>query len=91
MNRKKREAKLRRYVRELIAEQGPALDRLAGCECPAAWWGVLPPPCPLHNPQRGTIVWPTVQTNSTTTLAPWCGICQGFHIPGHGQCTATLS
>ena len=27
----------------------------------------------------------------STTLAPWCGICQGHHIPGQGACRATYS
>jgi hypothetical protein len=26
-----------------------------------------------------------------TTSTPWCGICQGFHIPGRGPCNATWS
>lgn len=31
---------------------------LAGpqCECPAAWWGIYPPPCPVHNPPGGQAI-----------------------------------
>lgn len=29
----------------------PAMAQLhAKCECPSAWFGILPPPCPVHNP-----------------------------------------
>lgn len=28
-------------------------DLLQQCECPTAWWGTAPPPCPVHNPQYG--------------------------------------
>lgn len=23
------------------------------CTCPPAWWGIYPPPCPVHNPIGG--------------------------------------
>jgi hypothetical protein len=35
-----------------------------GCACPSAWWGVVPPPCPVHNPSpfgacvTRTLTWP---------------------------------
>ena len=35
-----------------------------GCQCPKSWWGVLPPPCPLHNPAQATIT-----TTGTNNLA----------------------
>ena len=34
--------------------------------------------------------WPNVGTSSTT-MAPWCSSCGGFHIPGAGACTGTYS
>ena len=33
---------------------------VAGCQCPSFWWGLTPPPCPVHNP-------PSPYTTTTTT------------------------
>jgi hypothetical protein len=30
-----------------VTHHGPT----GGCTCPAAWWGTVPPPCAVHNPQ----------------------------------------
>lgn len=30
-------------------------------------------------------------STGSTSAAPWCGICQGWHVPGHGPCRATYS
>ena len=27
--------------------------------------------------------------SGSTTLAPWCAVCGGFHVPGAGPCTAS--
>lgn len=35
----------------------PTGDPVAfGCRCPAAWFGVVPPPCPVHNPSLPSVV-----------------------------------
>jgi hypothetical protein len=31
-----------------------------GCQCPSAWFSILPPPCPVHNPSP-----PSITTTST--------------------------
>lgn len=43
--------------------------------------------------QRGLIVrpWSPEVDVATSTAAPWCSLCQGFHIPGAGPCTMTWS
>ena len=44
-------------------------------------------------PSGGIVIRPYVgpmQSGSTSSV-PWCGICQGWHIPGAGPCTATYS
>ena len=33
-------------------------------------------------------VYPEPTLSGGTSSIPWCGICQGLHIPGHGPCTA---
>jgi hypothetical protein len=43
---------------------------LSGCQCPAAWWGTQPPPCPLHNPMTG---YSTLSGVSTISAVP----CEG--------------
>ena len=43
-----------------------------GCRCPKSWWGVLPPPCPLHNPAQATIT--TTGTNNLAAPAPLDGL-----------------
>ena len=36
------------------------------CTCPSAWWGVVPPACPVHNPGTGR----TFVATDTIPLAP---------------------
>lgn len=62
-------------------------SRPLGCTCPPAYIGDFPPYCPIHNPPRP--YYPTITTTGTGT--PFCGICNGFHIPGAGPCTASYS
>ena len=38
-----------------------------GCTCPDAWWGILPPPCPIHNPPPDPARWVSVTTTTTNT------------------------
>ena len=40
---------------------------IAGCTCPRAWWGILPPPCPVHNPIPAGV---TVTIDSSTCPRP---------------------
>jgi hypothetical protein len=43
---------------------------------------------------RGIVIRPTAPGTTetrTTTSAPWCSMCQGYHIPGQGPCRATYS
>jgi len=66
-------------------------------KCPdcGTWWSGLEHRCPPTGTDTGanarfTIrVWPEPSGTGGTTMAPWCSICQGWHIPGHGPCTAT--
>ncbi len=30
-------------------------DEPGMCSCPPAWFGTVPPACPVHNPMRGTV------------------------------------
>ena len=36
---------------------------MVGCTCVGAWFGVIPPPCPLHNPVQLTQL---IATDSVT-------------------------
>jgi hypothetical protein len=40
--------------------------KFPGCTCPPAWWGVAPPPCPIHNPPSPYLS--VVTTTATTTI-----------------------
>lgn len=31
-------------------------ERTPGCICPIAWFGIIPPPCPIHNPATAVVV-----------------------------------
>lgn len=42
--------------------------RPAQCMCPNSWNGILPPPCPVHNPPQGSVT-----TSSTPNTASPCG------------------
>lgn len=44
--------------------------RPLGCTCPSFWWGILPPPCPIHNPPPVYSWPPTITTNHTVTFSP---------------------
>lgn len=44
------------------------------------------------NPNSLTIrIWPQSAGQGSISAAPWCGICQGWHVPGMGACTRTYS
>jgi hypothetical protein len=68
-------------------------------KCPdcGVWWAGLEHRCARPFPDVDTavpwIIRPYAEPSTTggTTSAPWCGICQGWHIPGAGPCTATYS
>ncbi len=32
---------------------GDGVIDYGGCQCPVAWWGICPPPCPVRNPLGG--------------------------------------
>ena len=42
----------------------PPYRAQSGCTCPKAWWGIYPPPCPVHNPP----VFPVYQDTKTEIL-----------------------
>jgi len=39
------------------------------CQCPAAWWGIMPPYCPLHNPGYSA-PYTTITTPNTVPVTP---------------------
>jgi hypothetical protein len=43
------------------------IGSIPGCTCPPAWWGILPPPCPVHNPSPPGV---TVTVDRTTSVRP---------------------
>lgn len=67
-------------------------------KCPdcGVWWAgvehrclmVFPGSLPVPNGYIIRPFTPTTGTNSTSA-APWCSTCQGWHIPGAGPCTAS--
>lgn len=42
-----------------MATGNPWYHAEAVCTCPVAWWGIHPPPCPVHNPS-GSWTAPTI-------------------------------
>lgn len=38
------------------------------CTCPTAWWGTVPPYCPLHNPGTGWV--PSTVTTGELRIVP---------------------
>lgn len=55
-----------------------AMERLErrrepGCECVSPWWGVFPPPCPVHNPPTETVTGTgaVVAPRTVTTSRGW--------------------
>jgi hypothetical protein len=49
-----------RAIRRELDEADIMRVRGSGCHCTGPWWGVLPAPCPIHNPSP-----PTITTNHT--------------------------
>lgn len=47
-----------------------------GCRCPQAWWGIVPPPCPVHNPGTGgmTIVSDKITLSRSPTPISDCDV-----------------
>lgn len=76
-------------------------------KCPdcGVWWAGVEHRCAIVMPggimPPGTVpdpgdwvVRPYVSPDTgigTTTAAPWCWICHGWHVPGMGTCTRTYS
>lgn len=59
------------------------LGNTSGCQCPTAWWGVVPPPCPVHNPPGPTAVGAGVPFVGGNTLTyESCARCGGMHTSG---------
>lgn len=70
-------------------------------KCPdcGVWWAGFEHRCRMPVATTGTITIqpdmrdappPTVIAGDSS-LAPWCGLCRGRHIPGSGPCTGTWS
>lgn len=57
-----------------IVDHDPNSYRYTGysvqvCTCPAAWWGIYPPPCPIHNPPKIALtMWPPITVTTNTTI-----------------------
>ena len=65
-------------------------------KCPdcGTWWSGLEHRCPTTVDSTGTFVirpYTPFPDSGSTSNAPWCGICQGWHVPGMGACTRTYS
>lgn len=70
-------------------------------KCPdcGIWWAGLEHRCGPPGSDTGAsrpetwVIRPYVPPTSTggTTSAPWCPVCEGWHIPGAGPCTVTYS
>lgn len=54
---------VRRHRQSLV----PWQPFVPGCGCPPVWHGVIPPPCPIHNPPK----WErATKTTTVTVVAP---------------------
>ena len=65
-------------------------------KCPdcGTWWSGLEHRCPTTVDSTGTFVirpYTPFPDSGSTSNAPWCGICQGWHVPGTGACMKTYS
>ncbi len=70
-------------------------------KCPecGVWWAGFEHRCRPSETTTGATIdrllirndEPVVVKTQSTTSAPYCAVCQGWHIPGHGPCTATFS
>ncbi len=66
------------------------------CTCPTAWWGVCPPPCPVHTPSlhgysgTGITITPVpihVTVPKPTTAKGWeCPRCSRINAPNTPWC-----
>jgi len=67
---------------------GPWTPEPTGCTCPTVWHGIIPPPCPVHNPGVAGSGW----TSGHIELAPpvalgWeCPRCHVVHAPSVLRC-----